>query len=239
VNIELKIQFNILTFLLGLNIVVFILAFILDNTVGFDASLFYLFGGQVTTQINAGDWWLLVTANFFHIDILHFIFNIISLYRIGQLALYYYNAKKVFLTYVLGGMGGVWLSYLVSLLTRQNVFSLGASASIFALIGLLLGGTFRKNRFGRELPFSARDLLPFIVIAFLFGFMPGLNINNWAHLGGLITGIMLGLLLPNSLVKVENKTDIFITNFLFWFSVLAFLLGYAALIFNAYNLLSN
>lgn len=237
-NIEIKLQFNLLTFLLGLNLVIFVLAFLLDNVVGFDATLFYLFGGQVTSRISLGDWWLLVTANFFHIDLLHFIFNIISLYRIGQLSLYYYDAKKVFLTYILGGVGGVGLSYLISLLTNQNIYSLGASASIFALIGLLLGGTFRRNRFGRELPFSARDLLPFVLIAFLFGFMPGLNINNWAHLGGLITGIILGFLLPNSLVRVDNKIDIGITRVLFWFSLVAFILSYIALIYNAYNLLS-
>lgn len=237
-NIEIKLQFNILTSLLGLNLVIFVLAFLLDNIIGFDASLFYLFGGQVTSRISLGDWWLLVTANFFHIDLLHFIFNAFSLYRIGQLAMYYYDSKKVFLTYILGGMGGVGLSYLISLLLNQNIYSLGASASIFALIGLLLGGTFRRNRFGRELPFSARDLLPFVLIAFLFGFMPGLNINNWAHLGGLITGIVLGFVLPNSLVRIDSKFDLGVSKLLFWFSVCAFILSYGALIYNAFNILS-
>lgn len=236
-NIEVKIQFNVLTFLLGLNLIIFALAFYLDHTIGFDGNLFYLFGGQVSSQIRAGDWWLLITANFFHIDALHFLFNAISLYRIGQLAEYYYEGRKVFTTYVLGGLGGVWLSYLVSLLTNQNLFSLGASASIFALVGLLLGGTFRKNRFGRDLPFGAMDLLPFVVIAFLFGFMPGLNINNWAHLGGLITGVILGFIIPNSLVRVENKFEIILTKILFWLSVVIFIASYVALLVNAYNLL--
>ncbi len=236
-NIEIKIQLSALNFLLVLNVVIFIIAFLLNSSVGFDNNLFYLMGGQITTRITTGSWWLLTTANFFHIEILHFAFNIISLYRIGQLVEYYYDGKKLFTTYVLGGIGGVWMSYLVSLLLNQNIFSLGASASIFALVGLLLGGTFRKNRFGRDLPFSTRDLLPFVFIAFVFGLMPGFNINNWAHLGGLITGVILGLLIPNSLVRVDNRIEVLITKVLFWISVVIFTLSYAALLFNAYNLL--
>lgn len=236
-NIELKIQFNTLTLLLGINLLIFVLAFLVDQSVGFDGALFYIFGGQVTSQIRQGDLWLLVTANFFHIDILHFVFNFYSLYRIGQLVEYYYDGRKIFLTYILGGTGGVWLSYIMSLITNQNVYSLGASASIFALIGLLLGGTFRKNRYGRDLPFNTRDLLPFVVVAFLFGVMPGLNINNWAHLGGLISGVILGFLIPNSLIKISNKFEKSLSTVLFWGAVIIFSLSYIALLINAYNLL--
>jgi len=237
VNIEFKIQISALNFLLALNIVIFIIAFLLDSSIGFDGNLFYLLGGQISTKITSGSLWLLTTANFFHIELIHFIFNIISLYRIGQLVEYYYDGKKLFTVYILGGIGGVLTSYLVSILTNQNVFSLGASASIFALVGFLLGGTFRRNRYGKDLPFSTRDLLPFVLIAFVFGFMPGLNINNWAHLGGLISGILLGLLIPNSLVRTNNKIENYITKFLFWLSVIIFILSYGGLIFNAYNLL--
>lgn len=236
-NIELKIQFNLLTFLLGLNLFVFLLAFIANATVGFDTSLFYVFGGQISAQIRAGDWWLLLTPNFFHIDIIHFLFNFISLYRIGQLILYYYDAKKLFFTYIFGGIAGVWLSYLISLLTGQNVLSLGASASIFALIGLLLGGTFKKYRYGQELPFSTSEILPFVVIAFLFGVMPGLNINNWAHLGGLGMGIILGFLVPNSLSVNKTKTHRILVDSLFWASVIIFVISYAVLLIKDYTLL--
>lgn len=238
-NIEFKLQYNYLTLLLALNIVIFILALVFDNIVGFDGSSFYLFGGQITSQIRAGDWWLLVTPNFFHIDILHFVFNLISLYRIGQIAMYYYSGRKVFLTYIFGGVAGVWLSYVVSSLAGTNVFSLGASASIFALIGLLLGGTFRKNRFGQELPFSATDIAPFIIISLLFGVMPGLNINNWAHLGGLIGGTILGLLIPNSLNKYSSKPEKAVTESLYWGALIIFIISYIALFINAYNLITQ
>lgn len=236
-NIEIKIQFSALNLLILLNLVIFVIAFLLNSSVGFDNNLFYLMGGQVTSRITAGSLWLLVTANFFHIELLHFVFNIISLYRIGQLVEYYYDSKKLFTVYVLGGVGGVLLSYLTSLIFHQNIFSLGASASIFSLVGLLLGGTFRKNRFGRDLPFSTTDLLPFVLIAFVFGFMPGLNINNWAHLGGLLTGIILGLVIPNSLTRSTNNFENYTIKFLFWVSMIIFILSYGALIFNAYNLL--
>lgn len=238
-NIEVKLQFNLLTLLLGLNIIIFVAALVVENSLGFDTGLFYLFGGQISSQIRAGDWWLLVTPNFFHIGIIHFIFNIISLYRIGQLAMYYYDGRKVFLTYILGGITGVGLSYIMSSISGENVLSLGASGSIFALIGLLLGGALKRNRYGQQLPFSPLDIAPFIVVSFLFGFMPGLNINNWAHLGGLIGGTVLGFLIPNSLNVYTNKFENIVSNFLFWGAVIIFLLSYVALLVSGYNLLNS
>jgi rhomboid protease GluP len=239
VNIEVKLKFNVLTFLLALNLVIFLLAFWLDGSIGFNTELFYLFGGQVTSQIRLGDLWLLVTPNFFHIGIIHFVFNAISLFRIGQLVDFFYDGRKLFITYILGGIGGVGLSYFVSILLNSSTLSLGASASIFALIGLLLGGTIRRNRYGRDLPFNTKDLLPFVIVAFVFGFIPGLNINNWAHLGGLITGVILGVLMPNSISRNENKFENKIWNGVFIISLIIFILSYASLILTAYNFITK
>lgn len=235
-NIEFKFQFNTLTFLLGLNLVIFLIAIFIENSVGFDKSLFYLFGGQISSEIYSGSLWLLVTANFFHINVLHFLFNMISLFRLGQLAMFFYDGKKLFITYILGGIGGVGLSYLISLITREDTFSLGASASIFGIVGLLIGGTLRRNRFGRDLPFGLMDLLPFTVIAFAFGFLPGFNINNWAHLGGLLTGILLGVIIPNSLSNSKEFISKLI-NPLYIITVVIFLVSYLFVLVNTYNLL--
>ncbi len=230
------IQFNWLYFLIGINCLIFIVAFVVQSKLGFDVNLFYLFGGLVPSKVFTGSLWLLVTANFFHLDILHFAFNMISLYKIGEIVNYYYDGRKLFTTFILGGISGTVLSYFSAYLTHSDILSLGASAGIFALVGLLLGGTLRRNRYGMDLPFSAAEILPFAIISFLFGFLPGMNINNWAHLGGVVGGVFLGLILNNSMAVHINRIEKFVGESLFVISFIFFIVSYVALIANAYHL---
>lgn len=238
-RIELKIQLNSLTFLLGFNLIVFLLGILLTSLSSNQnwAVIFEVLGGQMSSRIYQGDLWQLITANFFHLDLLHFIFNMFSLYKIGELVLAFYNGKKLFLTYIFGGLFAVTLSYFTSLLTLDNIYSLGASGSIFALVGLLLGGTLKKNRFGIDLPFSFNDILPFVAISFILGFLPGLNINNWAHFGGLLSGFIIGLLLPNSLSRYKEDFYKTIIDLVYYLSVFIFVISYLFLILNFFNVI--
>jgi len=234
-------KFNSLYFLLLVNSIIFIFAFLVQ-TKGFDSKFFYLFGGEITSKIFGGDIWLLLTSNFFHLDILHFILNMYALWKIGEAIMTYYDGKKLFFIYIFGGIAGSLLTFLISLPSfitngeSSNVFSLGASGSIFAMVGLLLGGTLRKNRFGTGLPFKTSDILIFALPSFLLGLTPGLNINNWAHVGGLLSGILLGLLL-RPVGNYESKTEEKIFTFIYYLSLIIFFLSYLFLAVNAYKLI--
>jgi rhomboid protease GluP len=236
-RLQIKLRLNVLTFLLFLNSLIFALAFLVDLTLGFDQKLFHLFGGEITTDILKGDWWLLLTASFFHISLVHFALNMFSLYRMGELILNYYGGRKLFVTYILGGIGASLLSTAMAVVFRDPVLSLGASGSIFALVGLLLGGSVKKYRLGVSLPFGPMDVLPVFILPFLVGFMPGLQINNWAHIGGLIIGFVLGLIFHNSMSRHLSKVDKHVENFMYYLCILILAVCYLLLFADAYRLI--
>lgn len=229
---EIQFKFSNLFFLLYFITFIFLAAFIVQLRIGeFNAPLFYIFGGEIPSRIVRGDLWLLVTANFFHLDILHFLFNIISLKRIGELVENFYDGRLLFTVFFFSGIGGTLLSHLVSIASRVEIYSLGASAGVFGLVGLLIGGSLKKYRYGIDLPFTVMDILPFALVAFMFGFLPGLNVNNWAHLGGAVTGIVFGLLFSNTYNK-ESRLIENTRNFLYNFSIVIFVLSYMMLLIN-------
>lgn len=216
-NIEFKISLNSLNVLIFLNILIFIFAIFITNNLGLDKNMFTILGGLSTDDINNGALYQLVTANFLHIQVLHFIFNMYSLIVVGRLVDYFYGGKKLLITYVIGGIAASLLTYLGGMIEQSNILSLGASGSIFALVGLLIGGVLKKPRYGMDLPFSLGEILPFVIISLSLGFIPGSSINNWAHLGGLIAGILLGFLLKtlnNEIFDRMERSIVKVTDFI-------------------------
>ena len=98
---------------------------------------------------------------------------------------------------LLGGVIGFFISYLAGV-----PFTIGASASLFALIGsILYYGKSRGGVYGKAI---YKQIAGWVIALFVFGFLfPG--INNWAHAGGLAGGILLGHLLGYR----ERKREIY------------------------------
>jgi rhomboid protease GluP len=132
-------------------------------------------------------WWTLVSAGYLHGGILHIFFNMFVLFQIGPLVLQEFGFYRFIIVYAVGGVIGFWVSYLAGI-----PFTIGASASLMALIGALLYyGKSRGGVFGQSL---FRQLFGWVIGIGLFGLLvPG--INNWGHGGGLVGGITLGYLL--------------------------------------------
>jgi len=134
-----------------------------------------------------GRFWTLLTANYLHGGILHIVFNLLAFRQIAPWVSREYGDSRMFTIYTLGGVGGYVLSYLAGI-----PFTIGASAALCALIGSLL--YYGKSRGGTYGTMVYREVGGWVVSLFLFGFIvPG--INNWAHGGGIISGILLGMLL--------------------------------------------
>lgn len=148
------------------------------------------FGGLSSAiLIYTGQLWRIITTIFVHADPIHLLANMWTMYFIGDAVLTYYGGRKLFVTYVLAGIGGSLLSLI---LLPPLMPTIGASGAVFGLTGLLLGGMWRQQRYGMELPFRVQDILPLLMIGLLYGFTPGSNINNAAHIGGLAVGVALG-----------------------------------------------
>lgn len=146
--------------------------------------------------IGAGQWWRLFTAMFLHIGILHLGLNSWALYLLGREAEQLYGRLRFLVIYLLAGLTGSVAS--MTVLPALTHVSAGASGAIFGIIGVLLAYYFRyRNQLGVA---GRAQLYNIALIAALNLFLSSQiqNIDNWAHLGGLIGGTLLGLLLAPS-----------------------------------------
>jgi rhomboid protease GluP len=147
-----------------------------------------LLGATGTVPIDEyGRFWSLLSANYLHGGILHIVFNLMAFRQIAPWVSQEYGARRMFIIYTIGGVGSYIVSYLAGI-----PFTIGASGAICALIGSLL--YYGKSRGGTYGAMVYREVGGWVISLFLFGFIvPG--INNWAHGGGVISGLLLGLLL--------------------------------------------
>ncbi|HDZ18018.1 hypothetical protein LCGC14_1095010, partial [marine sediment metagenome] len=129
--------------------------------------------------------WRLFTSMFFHIDPLHLFSNMIALLLFGASVENNRNISKIqyFIVYFVSGLIGNLFSLL---LLPLDVISLGASGAIFGLIGVAF-------------IIIATDSPPLLIYALLYvaifiisSIAPGINL--WAHLFGLLGGILFGYL---------------------------------------------
>lgn len=132
-------------------------------------------------------WWTLVSANYLHGGIFHILFNMFAFRQLGALVFQEYGADRMVILYTLGGVIGFLVSYLAGV-----TLTIGASGAVCGLIGATL--YYGKSRGGAYGQAIYRQIGGWAVGIFLFGIlMPG--INNWAHGGGILAGVVLGFLL--------------------------------------------
>mgnify|MGYP001481285764 CR=1 FL=1 len=134
-----------------------------------------------------GHWWSLIAATYLHGGILHIAFNILALRQIAPFVIREFGPSRMLVIYTLGGSGGFLISYLAGV-----QLTIGASAAVCGLIGAAL--YYGKSRAGAYGQAVYRQVGGWVVGIALFGLIiPG--INNWAHGGGLLTGVLLGALM--------------------------------------------
>jgi len=157
-----------------------------------------LLGATGTVPINyyPGGVWTLLTASYLHGGIMHLLFNLAALYQLGPWVVNEYGASRMFIIYTLGGVCGYLFSYAAGI-----PFTIGASAAVCGLAGSLL--YFGKSRGGSYGSAVYQQLSGWVISIFIFGLLfPG--INNWAHGGGIIGGVLLGLLFGYTERRREN-----------------------------------
>jgi rhomboid protease GluP len=128
-------------------------------------------------------WWRLVTANFLHGGLIHIGFNMMVLMDIGPVVEEVYGSARFLFLYVAAGVSG----FLVSAVSGHN--SVGASASILGLIGVMIAITTKRG--GIHMRELRSRLISWVVSIFVFGFIMR-GVDNWAHFGGLAAGFGLG-----------------------------------------------
>ena len=148
-----------------------------------------------------GQWWRIVTAMFVHVGIWHLASNMWCLWNLGLLGEPLMGPWGVFSAYILAGAAGNLLSMGASqAFHTMDAVGVGASGAVFGLAGVLiiLLKSPRLPMPPRELASLRRYVIYFAAINFVIGFgtmvVPvGVRIDNMAHLGGFLGGILFAL----------------------------------------------
>ncbi|MHC3470234.1 rhomboid family intramembrane serine protease [Streptomyces sp. 7R007] len=128
-----------------------------------------------------GQWYRMLTAMFLHAGYVHILFNMLSLWWIGGPLEAALGRARYLALYVVSGLAGSALSYL---LAAANQPSLGASGAIFGLFGA-------TAVLMRRLNYDMRPVIALLVINLIFTF--GWSGIAWqAHIGGLVAGVVTG-----------------------------------------------
>lgn len=171
-------------------VIVFNLVFFVATVAsgGFTLSNLLRLGAKYGPLIASGEWQRLLICIFLHGNVWHLFLNTYALFQLGRIVEGIYGYRKFFIAYVLSGLSGSLLSFLLNF--RQ--VGVGASGAIFGLAGLLFSGGLKYRN--TSLHRLGMSLLPFIFINLLIGFtVPA--IDNAAHVGGLLAGMGLGWVL--------------------------------------------
>ena len=161
--------------------------------------LVYNFGLNRYFVLN-GEVYRLLTGAFIHIDLLHFLCNAYALYMIGSMVEGYFGKKKFSIIYLVSAISASLLS-----ISMFDGFSIGASGAIFGLLGsLLYFGYHYRVYFGNVI---LGRIIPVIILNLFIGFTVS-NIDNFAHIGGLIGGFLISKALGvNSRDKKSDKIN--------------------------------
>ncbi|MEP6569010.1 MAG: rhomboid family intramembrane serine protease [Acidobacteriota bacterium] len=180
----------------------------LSLTAVIPAEVLLPFGAKLNWLIRTQhQWWRFVTPMFLHVNLLHLGVNMYSLWIVGPYVEKLYGSAKFVVFWVLTGVAGVVASYLTVrpglgtgpiagfLFKTQDGPSAGASGALFGLVGVLF---VFGIKFRHELPEGFKrafgtGLLPMILINLSIGFLLRGLIDNAAHLGGMLSGAVLAL----------------------------------------------
>ena len=152
---------------------------------GPDGRTLLLFGAKYTDFIAMGQWWRLLTSGFLHGGLLHIFMNLYALMDLGATVEKLYGPRRLIVIYTAATMGG----FLVSALWSRNL-SVGASAGLFGLLGAMLALTMKHE--GPGIQEMRASYVRYAIYGLAIGFLPGLHIDNGAHVGGLAAGFVVG-----------------------------------------------
>ena len=145
-------------------------------------------GSNVSSRTLLGEPWRLLTSQFVHAGTSHLLLNMLSLWLLGLLVEPRIGGRRLLPGYLVCGVGGALASLWYH---STGVNSVGASGAIFGLYGvqivLLISGVVSLNKSDRR---AMLALLTYLVLSNLLSGLTG-AIDNSAHLGGLLTALLL------------------------------------------------
>ena len=175
--------------LIDLNLLVFIVMIASGVGIMSPSTLSLLkWGADFGPLTLTGDWWRAVTCNFIHIGAFHLLMNMYAFMYVGLLLEGLIGSRRMFMSYLLTGL----CSAVFSLYMHGETISAGASGAIFGLYGIFLAFLFFHRIAKEQRKTLLTSILIFVGYNLVYGMKAG--IDNAAHIGGLLSGFLLGII---------------------------------------------
>ena len=185
--------------LVAINVIVFLIC-------TFSGNVLYNKGELDVTSVLAGkQYGRILWATFLHAGIQHLFNNMVILFFLGAMIEKVTGHIQFLLLYFLSGVGGNLCSLLAKLIRMDASASVGARGAIFGLDGVLLAWILLDRQSMPDV--TLKRVILMIALSLYSGFTAQ-NIDNAAHVGGLITGFLAGLLFCTIRKhRRQNKTE--------------------------------
>lgn len=179
------------TVIIVINIAVFLILSLFGDTE--DAVFMLQHGAMYEPMVTQQhEFYRIFTSIFLHFGITHLLNNMVLLGALGWNLELEIGKMRFLIIYLVSGIGGNLLSLYFGISAETYAVSAGASGAIFGLMGALLYVVIaNRGRLGR---LSGRGMLFMVILSLYFGFTSS-GVDNWAHIGGLITGFVMAVIL--------------------------------------------
>jgi len=181
--------------LVGANIAMYVYTSLLSGnfvSMSQDVLLEY---GQFNLYVAQGYYWQLFSSMFVHANIVHLASNMIFLFVFGLRAEDLFPTTEYYFIYFASGLAGNLLSFLGG----RRFFYNRTSGAIFGVFGANV--IFLRRAVGQPIAVSLMYAFLFFVLTVSAG------TNIFAHLGGLVTGLVLGYFLAGAkkIIRVRSR----------------------------------
>jgi membrane associated rhomboid family serine protease len=194
----------------------------LTNLGGISGRVLYMLGDSLLWPGDLGEPWRFITAIFLHGSILHIVFNMWVLMDIGPMVEEQYGSGRYLFLFIATGAAGFVLSSRMG-----RVPSVGASGSLLGLIGVLLAATIGRKSLAAQSLRSA--LIRWLIYIGVLGLIIPAT-DNFAHLGGLATGYLLGRIMPDR--QPADVAERKCANLLGWVAGAAVFVSFGLMVWN-------
>ncbi|WP_330022473.1 rhomboid family intramembrane serine protease [Agathobacter sp.] len=187
---------------IAVNIIVFAVMSIFGNTL--DAQYMAGHGAMYPPYVaENGQYWRLFTSMFMHFGLMHILNNMVMLGAVGRIVEIAMGHVRFLIAYIVAGICGGALSYVVMLHNNDYAVSAGASGAIFGMVGALVWIVIVNRGFYEGI---SRQQVIFMVILMIYYGVSTSGVDNWDHLGGLAGGFIISIVLYRK--KRYNKNII-------------------------------
>jgi membrane associated rhomboid family serine protease len=146
------------------------------------------YGAKDNTSILHGEYWRFVTPMFLHANALHLGMNMINLLALGVALERLFGHLRFLLIFLVTGV----ISAIASFYFAPQEISVGASGAIFGLVGAYSAFILVHRK---ALRYGGIPALLWLIVIIGLNLSIGFfiqNVDNYAHVGGLLSGLLLG-----------------------------------------------